>query len=382
MNTLPAFEEACAALVAAPSVSCLDPAYDQSNRAVVDLLADWMDELGFSIEIMPVDRADRKVNLIATLGQGDDGLVLSGHTDTVPFNEAAWHQDPFRLTARDNRFYGLGVTDMKCFFAIVIQALQTLELKQLKRPLILLATCDEESAMSGARALAEANRRLGRYALIGEPTGLQPIIMHKGTLIETIMLKGQAGHSSNPSLGNNALDGMHKVMQSLLAWRAHLRETYSDQNFAVAFPTLNFGCIRGGDSPNRICADCELKIDLRVLPGMQVEELREQLRQTVTQAVADSGLKLGFDEVFPGIPPMKTSPHSEIVRVVEQLTGHDAGAVSFATEGPYLNALGMDTVILGPGNIEQAHQANEYLDQDRIQPMQALLEKIIMRFCA
>ena len=114
---------------------------------------------------------------------------------------------------------------------------------------------------------------------------------------------------------------------------------------------------------------------------MQIDKIREELRQTVTRTIAGSGLQLEFDRVFPGTPPMETDPRSEIVRVAEKLTGQFTGTVDFGTEGPYLNSLGMDTVILGPGNIEQAHQANEYIEQERIQPMQDLLKKMVTHFC-
>ena len=381
MITLPSFKESFAALVAAPTVSSIDPRHDQGNLPAVELLAEWFADLGFSIETMPVGGRADKVNLVASLGAGGGGLVLSGHTDTVPYNESAWRQDPFRLTERDGRFYGLGTSDMKCFFPIVMQVLQSLDLKKINRPVILLATCDEESTMAGAKALVDANRGLGRHALIGEPTGLQPVIMHKGVMIETITLRGRAGHASNPALGNNAMEGMHEVMKSLLQWRGVMQEKYSNGNFDVPVPTMNFGSIQGGDSPNRICAECELKIDLRLLPGMQIGDVRSRLRRTVEAAVAGRGLTVEFDEIFSGTPPMETDPHSEIVKVAEKLTGHDAGTVNFGTEGPFLNSLGMDTVVLGPGDIDQAHQANEYIEQDRIQPMHDLLSRMITHFC-
>ena len=111
MITLPAFKESFAALVAAPTVSSIDPRYDQGNLPVVDLLANWFADLGFAVETMPVNGREDKVNLIASLGMGTGGLVLSGHTDTVPFTESAWYQDPFELTEKDGRFYGLGTSD-------------------------------------------------------------------------------------------------------------------------------------------------------------------------------------------------------------------------------------------------------------------------------
>ena len=116
MITLPAFKESFAKLIAAPTVSSIDPRHDQSNLPVVELLANWFADLGFSIETVPVPGRPDKVNLVASLGTGGGGLVLSGHTDTVPFTESAWCQDPFRLTEKDDRYYGLGTSDMKCFF--------------------------------------------------------------------------------------------------------------------------------------------------------------------------------------------------------------------------------------------------------------------------
>ena len=381
MAKAPTFREAFSALVAAPTVSSIEPAHDQGNLPAANLLANWFSDLGFATELIPVGGRSDKVNVVASLGAGTGGLVLSGHTDTVPFTESAWRQDPFTLTEKDGRFYGLGTSDMKCFFPIVMEALRALEPKRLRRPLILLATCDEESTMAGARALVEADRRLGRHALIGEPTGLQPVNMHKGVMIETITLKGQAGHSSDPSLGNSAMEGMHAVLGALMTWREELQESFSSDHFKVPVPTLNLGCIRGGDSPNRICAECELKIDLRLLPRMKIDEVRKALQQTVANAVAGSGLQLEFSQVLPGISPLETDPASEIVKLAEQLTGHPAGTVSFATEGPWLNALGMDTVVLGPGDIEQAHQANEYIEGARIPPMQDIVQKMIAHFC-
>ncbi|HEY8386507.1 MAG TPA: M20/M25/M40 family metallo-hydrolase, partial [Porticoccaceae bacterium] len=161
------------ALIASNSISSVLPAVDHGNRAVIDLLASWLEDVGFRTEIMPL--ADpRKANLIATLGSGPGGLVLSGHTDTVPCDDSLWRSDPFALTERDNRFYGLGTSDMKGFFALAIEAARDFTAKDLQQPLIVLATADEESSMAGARALIEAGRPRARCAVIGEPTGLRP----------------------------------------------------------------------------------------------------------------------------------------------------------------------------------------------------------------
>lgn len=378
---LPTFMESFSQLIEIPSVSSVDPGLDQSNRPVVELLAGWFSELGFDVELMPVDGSSHKMNLIACTGKGTEGLVLSGHTDTVPFNEAAWEQSPFKLTEKDNRLYGLGTSDMKGFFPVVLEVLREMDLSKIQRPLFVLATCDEESTMSGAKALLAAERFLGRHALIGEPTGLQPINMHKGIMLETIRLLGKAGHSSDPSLGINALEGMNGVINALMQWREKIQGEFRNPEFKVPVPTLNFGSIRGGDNPNRICADCELSVDLRLLPRMQIDEVRADLRREVMRTVDGSGLTVEFDPVFPGLSAMETDGNAEIVKIAEKLSGVSSGTVAFGTEGPYLNSLGMQTVVLGPGDIEQAHQANEYLSLERIKPMQEIVKNMIQHFC-
>ena len=240
MRKTPEFEDCFAELISLPSVSSVDPDHDQGNRAVIDVLANWLDALNFDIEIMPVREKPEKCNLIAKRGEGENGLVLSGHTDTVPYDRKGWDTDPFQLTVKDGKYYGLGTADMKCFFPIIFETLERLSELTFNKPITVLATADEESSMSGARAIKNKNRQLGRYCIIGEPTGLIPRYMHKGVIIETIYLKGSSGHSSDPSLGNNALEGMNKVMNALLKWREELQVDHQNQKFKVPVPTLNF----------------------------------------------------------------------------------------------------------------------------------------------
>jgi acetylornithine deacetylase len=368
-------------LIATPSVSSVSPQFDQSNRAVIDLLAGWLEEAGFAVRIEPLPERPDRANLIATLGGGPGGLVLAGHTDTVPFDAGRWRHDPFGGAVADDRIYGLGSADMKSFLALAIEAAQGFAARDLRQPLVVLATADEESSMSGARALAAAGRPLGRHAVIGEPTGLKPVRMHKGILMEAIRLEGRSGHSSNPALGASALEGMHRVIGELLRWRAELQARHRNPLFEVEVPTLNLGRIHGGDNPNRICADCELHIDIRPLPGMALAELRGALHQRLERLLADGELKLSFEPLFPGIEALETPATAAIVRAAEALTGAPAGVVGFGTEGPYLNALGMETVILGPGSVECAHQPDEFLPLAALRPTLELLRGLIGRFC-
>ena len=152
--SLPTFMNLYKDLIAIPSISSTDTSWDQSNSSVINQLATWLEELGFSNEITAVPNVPGKFNLISTYGSGDGGLLLAGHTDTVPYDEAGWTTDPFKVVEKDNRLYGLGTIDMKGFFAFVIEVLKSMDLTQLNKPIRILATADEETTMSGAQAIA------------------------------------------------------------------------------------------------------------------------------------------------------------------------------------------------------------------------------------
>ncbi|MCP8466796.1 acetylornithine deacetylase [Pseudomonas sp. ZM23] len=376
---LPSLKQRFAELIAIPSVSCTQAALDQSNRPVVELLGSWLGELGFACELQEVTPG--KFNLIAVLGSGPGGLVLAGHTDTVPYDDALWKSDPLRLDERDGRWFGLGSCDMKGFFALAIEALLPLIGQPLKQPLILLATCDEESSMSGARALAGSGRSLGRAAVIGEPTNLKPIRLHKGVMMERIDILGQSGHSSDPGLGRSALEAMHAAIGELLALRGEWQREFANPQFSVPQPTLNLGCIHGGDNPNRICGQCALEFDLRPLPGMRPEMLRQAIRERLRPVAERHCVQLEYRPLFPAVPPFEEAADSELVRIAESLSGHRAEAVAFGTEAPYLQQLGCQTLVLGPGDIACAHQPDEHLELARIEPTVELLRGLIRHYC-
>ena len=373
--------ERIARLVAKPSVSSAAPGWDQSNAAVIAELANLLDAAGFRVEVLPVPGKPDKQNLIATYGRGEGGLVLAGHTDTVPYDAERWSSDPFRLTARDGKLYGLGTCDMKAFLALALEAVEGLSPDALRAPLLVLATADEESTMSGARALVAMQRPRGRYAIIGEPTDLVPIRAHKGIVMQRIQLLGRAGHSSDPRLGVNALDGMAHVLQGLMALRVEWAERYRDPGFEVPTPTLNLGRIQGGDSANRICGECVLDIDVRLLPGMDPTWVHEQIEQRCREVLAGSGLGLTISSAVEPVPPHALRADSPLVVAAEQLTGSGAASVAYATEAPYLAQLGSDTLVLGPGGIGEAHKPDEFVREDRLEPTVRVLQAMVERLC-
>lgn len=368
-------------LIKIPSVSSTQPELDMSNMPVIHELAGWLENMGFCCEIMPIPETPLKANLIATLGSGPGGLVLAGHTDTVPYDENLWQFDPFSLNESDNRFYGLGICDMKGFFGLVMEAVKDYLKAPLKAPLIILATADEESSMNGARALSAAGKPKGRYAVVGEPTGMQPVYMHKGIMMERIRILGQSGHSSNPALGRNAMETAHKVITEIMTFREELAHKYNNPGFAVPTPTINLGCIHGGDNPNRICGHCDLDFDVRLLPGMDSRELRESLKQRLLPIARADNVKFSLAAIHDSIDPFEGAVDSPLVKACESLTGYSAKSVAFTTEAPFFSRMGMDTVVLGPGDIDQAHQPDEYLSMDRIHPTIELLRSLIRQFC-
>lgn len=376
---IPALKAQFATLIAAPSVSCTQALWDQSNGPVIEPLAAWLTDLGFHCDIQTVRPG--KFNLLASYGSGPGGLVLAGHSDTVPSNPSLWTGDPLQLREADNRWYGLGSCDMKGFFPLIIEAVKPLLDQTFRQPLLILATCDEESSMSGARALAAAGRPLGRAAVIGEPTGLRPIRLHKGVMMERIEILGQSGHSSNPAYGHSALEAMQQVMGGLLELRQTWQQQYQNPQFDVPQPTLNLGCIHGGDNPNRICGQCALEFDLRPLPGMDPEQLRAAIRQKLHEVAERHQVSVDYQPLFPAVPAFEQAATSELVQIGEQLTGHRAEAVAFGTEAPYLQQLGCETLILGPGDIACAHQPDEYLELSRIEPTLQLLRGLIRHYC-
>lgn len=378
------YQQRLAQLVALPSISCAINEWDMSNRAVIECLANWFNELNFTTRIQEI--APGKFNLIAVLGQDNDdekgGLILSGHSDTVPYDADKWQSDPFTLVQKNDKLYGLGATDMKGFFPIIVEAVKAFAGKTPKHPLIVLATADEESSMAGARALMEQGIGFKpKAAIIGEPTNLVPIHMHKGIMIESIRVEGKSGHSSNPALGKSALEGMNEVMNSLLSLRSELQLRYRNPGFAVQTPTINLGCIHGGDGANRICASCELHFDVRLLPGMDTDELRHSIRQRLQPIAETRQVDIVLSSLFDEVKPFHEPLTSELVAICEELTGHRSQSVAFATEAPFIQQLGAQTLVLGAGSIDQAHQPDEFIPLDQLAPAAKILQTLIQRYC-
>jgi acetylornithine deacetylase len=348
---------------------------------IIQLLASWFEKLGFNIDIQAVPETRNKYNLLAKLGSGEGGLLLAGHSDTVPFDENRWSSDPFEIIDKDNKFYGLGTCDMKGFFAFILQVCKKLPANNLKKPLYILATADEETTMAGARFFTEKQTTKPDVAIIGEPTNLVPVVMHKGHMSHRITIHGKSGHSSKPSLGVNAIEIMYQAIGQLIALKEKLALNYNNQAFDVTAPTLNLGAIKGGDNANRICGQCELDIDMRSLPGMTDEELILLLSEALEPLAVKYPGRVNFSELHPSSPSFEQEHNSELVTLAQEISGHQCCAVNYATEAPFIQQLGCQTIVLGPGSIDQAHQPNEFLAHNEIGKTEEILVKMIQRYC-
>jgi acetylornithine deacetylase len=368
-------------IINTPSISAFDEKIDMSNRAIIDLLATWLADFGFSINIQSVPGTNNKFNMLAQLGTGEGGLLLCGHSDTVPFDEGRWQSDPFSLTEREGKIYGLGTCDMKGFFAFILEALKTLPLKNLTKPLYILASADEETSMAGARFFAQQELIKPDMAIIGEPTELVPIFKHKGHIAQSLNITGKAGHSSDPAKGVNAIEIMYQAIGQLLTLQEKLKAKYHDEAFSVPHVTMNLGHIHGGDGENRICGQCLLNFDLRAVPELSDAEALAMIDAALEPVRARFPTRLSLELMYPTAPSFACKDEQNIIELAEKLTGKKAKSANYATEAPFINMLGCDTLVLGPGSIDQAHQPDEFMSLDYVEPTVNLLQQFIQRIC-
>lgn len=358
-----------------------------SNLPIADFLCEYLDRPGARIARNP--SADgTKANVIAWLGPEPDGdrrgLVLSGHMDVVPAEEEGWRHDPFSLTDEGDRWVGRGSCDMKGFLALAVERFAAAPAR-LEHPLVLLLTYDEELGTLGARRLVEtwpAGAPLPRAAVIGEPTSLQVVRMHKGHLKLRVIILGLGGHSAYPGSGRNAIEMAGAVIPALIGLGRELEAEAPPEATAfgeVPYATLNLATISGGTALNVIPGRCVLELGIRLLPGTSGTEATDRVRRAVEGAVGAGSYAL---EPISESPPMATPETAAIHGALCALVGQTGSrAVSFTTDGGWLGTLGLDCVVFGPGTIQAAHRPNEWLPVAEFERAAGLLEALIRDRC-
>jgi acetylornithine deacetylase len=304
--------------------------------------------------------------------------------DVVPANEPDWRSDPFSLTESDGRYAGRGTADMKGFLALAANRMAALDLATLRRPLALLFTYDEEVGTLGARRFIEtfgAIAQVPRDTIIGEPTSLRVVRAHKGMIRLALRFTGKAAHSGYPHLGRSAIEPAAGAMVALAALRKELeaqRPMHGEVFPQVPFVALNIGTVAGGSAHNVIPDRCDVELGIRVLPGMTVEDIAHLVREAVRGAVDQP---FALDAVSDS-PALLLDPDAPIHRRVCDAVGqHDTHSVMFATDAGWLQRAGFDIVLFGPGSIEDAHRANEFLPIDEFRRAGTVLDQVIRRSC-
>jgi acetylornithine deacetylase len=374
----PYLEHLTARLVAIDTVS------QRSNEPAAALLADELDALGFRVRLhVDVVGGERKVSVVATLGPPEPGgLVLSGHLDVVPFaGQPGWTREPLRLGADGDRLYGRGTSDMNGFVAACVAAARRLEPASLARPLVLVFTCDEEIGCLGAERLAPVLAELaGEVPLpglcwIGEPTAWRVAHAHKGIVQLELHAHGRGGHSSLPEAGVNAIALAARAVAAVGALQAELRER-PDEKWRDTFPeapyaTFNFGTIAGGTAANVIAEECRVRVSYRPLPGEDplapYDAVCERIARLDPREPGSPSLR-GELAVGPAfvVPGLRTPRGSALEEALLGVLGAGPDAVigaPFCTDGGRFAAVGIDSLVCGPGELSQAHQPDESIER-------------------
>jgi acetylornithine deacetylase len=381
VTTLLSDKELLRRLVAIDSVS------GQPTAPIIELLCEDLDRPGINLTRVQGTATERE-NLVAWIGpplaQGArrQGLVLSGHMDVVPPGDPAlWDNDPFRLTESSKGLVGRGACDMKASIALFANLAAAHAASPPPHPLVLVLTCDEELGTLGARAFVEhwpSQQPLPSSAIIGEPTSLRAVRMHKGHLSCRVVVHGRSAHSGSPHLGDNAIVRAQAILQKVqaLADQITAEPAPNAQHFpTVPSPVLTVATIQGGSAINVVPDRCEIGIGLRMMPGMDPAAGFQRL----AACVDDEHVEI---ELVNDSPPMLADAdapvHSALCRMLDQ---RDTVGVSFGSDGGHLSSLGIDCVLFGPGAIEVAHMPNEFVPEQEMAVARDTLAGLINEFC-
>ena len=375
-----------------------DTRSSQSNLPMADFICDYLDRPGVTIERQPGPDGS-KVNVVAIVGPDgslDDGavgpaegrgkgLVLSGHMDVVPADEPEWNGNPFRLKEVDGTYVGRGSCDMKGSIALAMNVFARTDSARLGQPLALLLTFDEELGSLGAQHFVRswpADRPLPVNVVVGEPTSLRAVRMHKGHLWMRVTAHGTAAHSGSPHRGHSAIEAGARIVRALSNLATVFKQKRSDYSrffSTVPFTVLNVGQIHGGTAVNVIPDLCVIDLGVRLLPGMNTEATIEWVKDAVIKADPKTRITV---EVMNDNPPLLVDEDAAIHQALCMELGQTQSfGVSYASDGGKLSAMGMQCVLFGPGSIEVAHKPNEFVPIDEFTRAGEVLEHLVGRFC-
>ena len=364
-------------LVAIPSVSSM------TNQPVIDYVLPCLDPSHWTVELHDYcdSSGNPKTNLVATsksaAGQAPE-LAFVCHTDTVPF-EADW-QAAVHPVIQDGRLYGRGSCDVKGFLACVLETLSHLELAQLKKPLALVLTADEEVGCVGAKHLAAKSAIRSRFMIVGEPTGLRPVRAGKGYALAEIIVKGKQAHSAFPARGHSAIVDAAKVVLQLEHVAAELSH-FRDPTFDPPFTTMNVGLIQGGTAKNIVPGECRITVEWRPIPGQSPEQAADLIEQQLSQlAHTAAGFEASLD-VKRIDPPFEPAATSDLATLLESVSGRPSATVSFGTEAAHFRNATSEAVVFGPGDMTVAHKSGEFVPVAELTECVTHLRAVVAKLC-
>jgi acetylornithine deacetylase len=363
----------------------IDSTSAKSNIEIIDLIAAYAESVGLYTRRLPYtdEQGVEKHNLLAVAPRAtrDDELIelaLVGHTDTVPF-DPTW-TEALTLTERDGKLYGRGACDTKAFIAAALDALAQFDLAQLKRPLALVCTADEEIGCLGAKRLADARAFKVRYSIVGEPTSLRPVRAGKGYCLAEVTVGGREGHSAYPALGASAIFRTARLITRIEAVAAQLKAE-PHAAFDPPYTTINVGLIGGGTAKNIIAGACRFTLEWRPVPGQAATRVVDLIKGEVENLRAQEADFACRIDIIRLDEASETAADSPLVRHLEAATGQAAGTIAFGTEAPQLTELGAQAVVFGPGNIATAHRTGEFVPVAELERCGEILAGAIKHFC-
>lgn len=357
----------------------------KSNMELVRFVEDYLAQHGVASLLLP-NAGDTKASLFATIGPaGIPGVGLSGHTDVVPVDGQNWDNDPFTLTERAGRLYGRGSADMKGFLACVLAMVPDVKRRHLKVPLHIVFSYDEETGCLGVRPMiAELGALLPRprMMIVGEPTSMQVVDAHKGPVRWQVEVSGRAAHSSMAHLGVNAIATAGQLLGELRLIEAELAAAPPNARFEPPYPTLQVTTIDGGTASNIVPVACTFGFEVRALPGTDAGAIEGRLARfadaecvsAMRRVAPEAGISIQQTNC---VPPFAANPNSEAVALALKLAQQNTTfAVSYATEAGLFQDAGVPSVVCGPGNIAQAHTANEWISVSELEKCAAFLARL------
>ena len=350
----------------------------QSNISILTWIKEYIESYGVEVHLVP-NKKEKKASLHCRIGPAVDcGVILSGHMDVVPVKGQDWTSDPFSLTDKgDGKLYGRGSCDMKGFLACCLAVLPEMVDKNLKKPIYFAFSYDEEVGCVAAPELTKAIKSYytekPKYALIGEPSMMEAIIGQKAIYIMDTYVNGSAGHSSRIK---QEVSAIHEAMR-LILWLEKKMDSLIEQGrfdnrFHPPHSTIHVGIVNGGVAPNVIADKANFSWDLRTIPDDSINDIVKEFEQYCRKREDElrkiyPGFKIENIENHPIVPHLDTKEDDDIVRLIKKISGNsNIETVSFAAEAGHFANAGFNSAICGPGDIAQAHRADEFISKDQL----------------